>query len=262
MVVPSLRQRVFAVAASSPPPPTKAAYLLWEPRVLRGVCVQYAAVAVAISLVGRSPGARVAERAAVACQELLLRSAHRFEAWALLSLLSSSCCVLQLALNVFSVGCAGFNAVMGPARPLCLALALHARRRLGSAAAQSRLVDPVVRRANAVGAAVAFAVALAPECVALLALARRRRGPKALAKGTAASVLTVALPSMGCVACVDAVGRAVRAVAGVAAADVSVGAAAVRLDAGAEPDATAAAVRDACAAAGFEVASASWGNDR
>ena len=34
----------------------------------------------------------------------------------LTGLLSSSCCLLQLVLNTFAVGCAGFNKVLGPIR--------------------------------------------------------------------------------------------------------------------------------------------------
>jgi hypothetical protein len=47
---------------------------------------------------------------------------HRMEWWSVLGLLSSSCCVLQLLLNVFSLGCAGFNTWLGPLRPLMLAI--------------------------------------------------------------------------------------------------------------------------------------------
>ena len=43
--------------------------------------------------------------------------------WGVVGLLSSSCCALQLVLNAFSVGCAGFNTVLGPLRPYLLALA-------------------------------------------------------------------------------------------------------------------------------------------
>ncbi|KAF9581959.1 hypothetical protein BGW38_000836, partial [Lunasporangiospora selenospora] len=38
-------------------------------------------------------------------------------------LLSSSCCIIQLALNLFSIGCAGFS-VLTPLRPLFLGLTL------------------------------------------------------------------------------------------------------------------------------------------
>jgi len=54
---------------------------------------------------------------------VLLESAHRYEAWAVVSLLASSCCALQVVLNILSAGCAGFNKLLGPARPLLLACA-------------------------------------------------------------------------------------------------------------------------------------------
>jgi len=43
-------------------------------------------------------------------------------AWTTLGLLSSSCCAAQLVLNTFSIGCAGFNTLLGPLRPLLLAV--------------------------------------------------------------------------------------------------------------------------------------------
>lgn len=51
----------------------------------------------------------------------LLSFAHNLAWWSMLSLLSSSCCALQLILNTFSLGCAGLNTVLGPIRPLSLA---------------------------------------------------------------------------------------------------------------------------------------------
>eukprot|EP00966_Prymnesium_polylepis_P266398 6153786-Prymnesium_polylepis.2 len=54
----------------------------------------------------------------------LMRLAHRLEWWSALGLLSSSCCVLQLLLNTLSVGCAGFNTILGPIRPQMMALTL------------------------------------------------------------------------------------------------------------------------------------------
>lgn len=42
----------------------------------------------------------------------------------ILPLLASSCCLLQLALNVVSVGCSGFNSYLGPIRPYFLSLFL------------------------------------------------------------------------------------------------------------------------------------------
>ena len=52
----------------------------------------------------------------------LMFQAHSWELWTVFGLLSSSCCLLQLLLNLMSVGCAGFNTVLGPLRPFFLAL--------------------------------------------------------------------------------------------------------------------------------------------
>ena len=57
----------------------------------------------------------------------LLGVAHRMAWWSLLGLLSSSCCVLQIILNAFSFGCAGFNTLLGPLRPPCIAFTLIAQ---------------------------------------------------------------------------------------------------------------------------------------
>ena len=52
----------------------------------------------------------------------MIRASH-LGLWSLVSLLSSACCALQLILNLMSVGCAGFNTVLGPVRPFFLSLA-------------------------------------------------------------------------------------------------------------------------------------------
>eukprot|EP00957_Ditylum_brightwellii_P175711 13378838-Ditylum_brightwellii.AAC.1 len=51
-----------------------------------------------------------------------MATAHRWAWWSLLGLLSSSCCALQILLNLLSFGCAGFNTALGPLRPTFLAL--------------------------------------------------------------------------------------------------------------------------------------------
>mmetsp|Transcript_12851 Transcript_12851/g.41976 ORF Transcript_12851/g.41976 Transcript_12851/m.41976 type:complete len:238 (-) Transcript_12851:109-822(-) len=112
-----------------------------------------------------------------------------------LGFLSSSCCLLQLALNAASIGCAGFNVVLGPLRPFFLALTAHVHRRTSPGLAL-----------------LAAAITFTPEALALLERTRRRR------MGSASIVID--LPTMGCVACVDAVARAVRAVDGVASASI------------------------------------------
>ena len=169
----------------------------------------------------------------------------------MLSLLSSSCCVIQLALNMLSVGCAGFNSILGPARPFFLACALHARVLLRRAAVAAPGVDPRVRQMNVYGGALAVAVAFAPEVVALVGRLRRRRSD-----AVGAASLTLDLSSMGCVACVDAVSRAIRSVDGVVDASVTVGAATVSVTEA--NDAMAAAISDAVRRAGFPPEAVRW----
>jgi len=228
----------------------KDAWLVWSPGVPVRIAASYVFLAVALAVLARSPAQHAVERAAVATQEALLHGAHRAGWWTVLSLLSSSCCVIQLALNMLSVGCAGFNSILGPARPFFLACALHARVLLRRAAVAAPGVDPRVRQMNVYGGALAVAVAFAPEMVALVAKLRRRGG------NVGAASLTLALPSMGCVACVDAVSRAVRSVDGVVDADVSVGSATVSVNAA--NDAMAAAISDAVRRAGFPPEAVRW----
>ena len=227
-------------------------WLVWSPGVPARIAASYVLVAAVLFVLARSPAQHLVERAAVATQEALLHGAHRAGWWTLLSLLSSSCCVIQLALNMLSVGCAGFNSILGPARPFFLACALHARVLLRRAAVTSPGVDPRVRQMNVYGGALAVAVAFAPEAVALVAKLRRRRSSDV----AGAASLTLTLPSMGCVACVDAVSRAVRSVAGVVDADVSIGSATVSVNAA--NDAMAAAVSDAVRRAGFPPEAVRW----
>jgi len=227
-------------------------WLVWSPGVPARIAASYVFVAAALFLLARSPAQHVVERAAVATQEALLHSAHRAGWWTLLSLLSSSCCVIQLALNMLSVGCAGFNSILGPARPFFLACALHARVLLRRAAVAAPGVDPRVRQMNVYGGALAVAVAFAPEAVALVARLRRRRNDVA-----GAASLTLDLPSMGCVACVDAVSRAIRSVPAVVDADVSVGSATVSVKV-APSEAMAASISDAVRKAGFPPGGVRW----
>ena len=227
-------------------------WLVWSPGVPARIAASYVLIAITIAVLARSPAQHVVERAAVATQEALLHGAHRAGWWTLLSLLSSSCCVIQLALNMLSVGCAGFNSILGPARPFFLACALHARVLLRRAAVAAPGVDPRVRQMNVYGGALAVAVAFAPEAVALVARLRRRRNDVA-----GAASLTLDLPSMGCVACVDAVSRAIRSVPAVVDADVSVGSATVSVKV-APSEAMAASISEAVRRAGFPPERVRW----
>ena len=137
-----------------------------------------------------------------------------------------------------------------------LACALHARVLLRRAAVAAPGVDPRVRQMNVYGGAFAVAVAFAPEVVALVAKLRRRRGGDV----AGAASLTLDLPSMGCVACVDAVSRAIRGVDGVVDASVTVGAATVSVTEA--NDAMAAAISDAVRRAGFPPGAVRWSTSK
>ena len=167
-------------------PPMTAApkqYLVWS----KGVAPKSALAYVGISLVAR----RLPETTFLVVAETLQWSAA-------LGLMSSSCCVLQLALNLLSIGCAGVNSVLGPLRPLFLALTayIYAHRPL----------TPL--------ALLAAALTFSPEMLTLLERYRRA------SFSYEGNERTVRLPTMGCAACVDAVSRAVRNVDGVANAKV------------------------------------------
>merc|ERR1740138_1834236 len=54
----------------------------------------------------------------------LMRGSHKMMWWSVFGLLSSSCCALQLILNMFNFGCAGFNTYLGPLRPAFLAVTI------------------------------------------------------------------------------------------------------------------------------------------
>lgn len=118
-----LRLSRVVMVASSQTVPYKKEHLVWEegfrPRFVGSlfVCCLLALGA------SRSQEAWLRGMAAQGwAQQLLLRLFHRLEWWTALGLLSSSCCVLQLLLNALSVGCAGFNTVLGPLRPQLMAL--------------------------------------------------------------------------------------------------------------------------------------------
>ena len=255
------------------PPSTAQAALLWSPGVAKRTVLAFCAVRVAGVLARRSETwSAFADEAFFVAQRALLESTHRLEWWAALSLLSSSCCVVQLALNAASLGCAGFNTVLGPLRPVFLALT--AQLRVALAAAESRPGGSATLRAsNTAGLVLTLVLTLAPELVALQSGARsalRRRRRCAVAAPPRSQVCLISLPSMGCVACVDAVTKALAAVPFAADYDVSIGSATVTVGplAGSQSEEDAArqacrddadaALRAACAGAGFEPTETTW----
>jgi copper chaperone CopZ len=159
---------------------------------------------------------------------LLQRFLARLECWSLLGLLSSSCCVLQLVLNVFSVGCAGFNTVLGPARPYFVALTMY----LQSVVWRQASLKPVDRL---VATALCAVLTTLPEQLWVWQrrdrwLSWRRNCGVIAAEG---KQLHLRVSGMGCTACTAKVYTTLSAVDGVDACDVALesGTATLRLQA-------------------------------
>lgn len=143
-------------------------------------------------------------------------AAAELELWAVLGLLSSSCCLIQIVLNAASFGCAGFNTVLGPLRPALLALTV------GLQAANWRTVLRYGWPWSAAlgGTAIAFGLALLPEALELRARHRGGAGPGAAPDGASVDVF-LADGAMGCASCVATVAGALDEIPGVASANVS-----------------------------------------
>jgi len=257
-VASSLALPRMGIAAPVPKLAPKSAHLLWSEGTLRNVALNYVGIAtVGAALQKSTTCAAFAAAVYAAAQEALLRSAHRLQWWTALSLLSSSCCVVQLGLNAASVGCAGFNTWLGPLRAFFLAVTLHARLAVRGAAGAS--ITPLAK-ANALGLALSAVLTLLPEIVAvanqLTMLLARARAPPLAARRTC----VVSLPSMGCAACVGKVLGAVGAIAGVVDSRVTIGEATIRVaDAAETIDQD---IWDACNAAGFEPSELTWRDDK
>lgn len=134
----------------------------------------------------------------------------------ILPLLSSSCCAIQLLMNALTGwGCAGFNSYLGPIRPIVLPLLLVSTWKLMSYQSHGWTV-------------VSFTLAFLPELVAVWNMFRTRRWQRnhidkkacdtvemssltlpSSSNGIEAK-LTLNIPTMGCVACVNQVDASIR----------------------------------------------------
>lgn len=119
----------------------------------------------------------------------------------LLPLLSSSCCLLQLMINalVGAGGCAGFNSLLGPVRPMFLSLLVYLNW-----SARPPLSKGIVR----------LSLALLPELVHVwnqwLVIAWQRKGDKKIDASAFLATVEVEIPTMGCVACVNKIDTSLR----------------------------------------------------
>lgn len=224
--------RAGPLVAAYFPPPVAREHLLWQPgfgtRFSGSLVVSWLVVLAATRGTDRLPA--------------LVALARRLEISSALGLLGSSCCALQLVLNAFSVGCAGFNKLLGPLRPHALALACTLQVFVWRAALFAPARAPALRAAAGT-TLVAAALGLLPEAVHLRTARVARRG-----KGGAGE-LWLAVGGMGCTACTAKVKASAEAIDGVAYCSVMLeqGAARVWLDG----PVNTAALLSALGAAGF-----------
>lgn len=148
----------------------------------------------------------------------------------LLALLASSCCALQLVLNCFSMGCAGFNTVLGPWRPFFVAMAVS-----GQVCMWRGIERPDIQLAQAYCAtAVTVFITLMPEVLYLWTVRRSEKservllesamrktsastssvcrgenGPEASSAQRVTTTIHLQVSGMACVACVDTIKRTI-----------------------------------------------------
>jgi copper chaperone CopZ len=109
-----------------------------------------------------------------------------------LPLLASSCCFLQLWINLLAGGCAGFNTLLGPVRPYFISLLIY--------------LTAITRKSTPnwiFTSALRWSIALLPEGLHLWN--RYQEGRVAVPEETLPLDATVQLevPTMGCVACIN-----------------------------------------------------------
>ena len=145
----------------------------------------------------------------------------------ILPLIASSCCIIQLGLNILSVGCAGWNSYLGPVRPYFLGILLVSSFRHRSS------YTTLVWRST---------IALLPEIVHLYNVWQNHRYQKQQQKRLTLQhsslssgmdqrqhyVVELAVPTMGCVACISNVDASLRKVPGVQNASSALQPAAVK----------------------------------
>jgi len=195
-----------------------------------------------------------------ALTERLMFLSYQASWWSMISFLSSACCAFQLILNLFSVGCAGFNTALGPARPFFIGTAVT-----GQVWMWSRIEKPQEQIPQAVASTVlVVSMTFLPEFLYLLnSKAQSRAPPHSAEKRTKTSqekgshtaveaACRLKIEGMGCVACVNKIRQALtsqEAVAEIVQISLEHGSATVRMAAG--KTGSAGAVADAVSECGF-----------
>ena len=203
--IPSMnfaQPRTALVAMSVPDDMSKSGYLVWDDGFKEKFFVSataFAGVAAALSFND------------IALQETISKMGSL--GWGALGLLSSACCLFQVILNAMSVGCAGFNTVLGPFRPYFLALAAVLQAWVWTIEVDARNHGAPADESVVAGLLLCVSLSFLPEALSLWVA---RRG----ATSDDGAMLMMRVSGMGCSACSAKVQGALAAVPGVAAAAV------------------------------------------
>lgn len=135
----------------------------------------------------------------------MMRVAHSLTWWSVIALLSSSCCAFQLVLNVFSVGCAGFNTVLGPFRPYLMAMATWGQVWMW-ASMEKQLQYSAAKWSTLVTLLLSFL----PELVFLSSMMTDQMYAENGANQVGGHRVDLTIQGMGCVACVETIKNAIR----------------------------------------------------
>ena len=193
-------------------------HLVWSPSFASQFATATATCAVVALLVSQSPLARSGDLHwwYPLYDTLFVRTGL----WTVAGLLSSSCCLLQIMLNACSVGCAGFNTVLGPVRPYFMAFALTLQVLMWQAViADAAPLGPAIQ-----STALTTCLTFLPEALNL--------AMQGSAVPPAEDDLRLRVDGMGCTACSVKVKAALESVDGVSQCTVAFeeGCAQLRLD--------------------------------
>ena len=132
---------------------------------------------------------------------VLLKYCHSKGMWTLISLLSSSCCIIQIALSSFSFGCAGFNTVLGPARPYILSLVTISQVSVWYVVLESN--RPWLFQRTFISSMLTLAITFSPEWLCLYSECVRKRKKKKLKTET--TTYRLKFEKIGCMSCVHTI---------------------------------------------------------
>jgi copper chaperone CopZ len=194
-------------------------YLIWSPGVWKKLVAGTATLVLAHAMSAfLLPSAISSGMPVVASLAQGIAPLHSLTSNFILPLLASSCCLVQVAMNALSLGCGGFNTVLGPVRPYFMSVLVYLTF-LGWNPA-SIMSKPSTALRWIAFTTLRWSVALLPEALDLLnrhGSVERERRSLATAVPTQSFTATVQMdiPSMGCVGCVTSVDGALRGVEGV-----------------------------------------------